>query len=151
MTDAAGASGLMVNNADWLDHLNYIQLLRDYGPHFTINRMLTFDSVRLRLDREQPLTFLEFNYMIMQAYDFVELARRYDCVLADGRFGSVGQYRERRRARPPSRRTHAVRPDHAADHDSVRRQNGKVGRRCRLAEPGTAFRLRVLAILAEHG
>ena len=82
--DEAGRAGLMVNNADWLDHLNYIQLLRDYGPHFTINRMLTFDSVRLRLDREQPLTFLEFNYMIMQAYDFVELARRYDCVLQMG-------------------------------------------------------------------
>ena len=83
-TDAVSETGLMVNNADWLDHLNYIQLLRDYGPHFTINRMLTFDSVRLRLDREQPLTFLEFNYMIMQAYDFVELARRYDCVLQMG-------------------------------------------------------------------
>ena len=82
--DEIGASGLLVNNADWLDHLNYIQLLRDYGPHFTINRMLTFDSVRLRLDREQPLTFLEFNYMIMQAYDFVELARRHDCVLQMG-------------------------------------------------------------------
>jgi len=82
--DEAGDKGLMVNNADWLDHLNYIQLLRDYGPHFTINRMLTFDSVKLRLDREQPLTFLEFNYMIMQAYDFVELARRYDCVLQMG-------------------------------------------------------------------
>ena len=82
--DEAGEKGLMVNNADWLDHLNYIQLLRDYGPHFTINRMLTFDSVKLRLDREQPLTFLEFNYMIMQAYDFVELARRYDCVLQMG-------------------------------------------------------------------
>jgi len=65
--DDTGDRGLMVNNADWLDHLNYIQLLRDYGPHFTINRMLTFDSVKLRLDREQPLTFLEFNYMIMQA------------------------------------------------------------------------------------
>jgi tyrosyl-tRNA synthetase len=82
--DTAGENGLMVNNADWLDHLNYIQLLRDYGQHFTINRMLTFDSVKLRLDREQPLTFLEFNYMIMQAYDFVELARRYDCVLQMG-------------------------------------------------------------------
>ncbi|MGI9421528.1 MAG: tyrosine--tRNA ligase [Geminicoccaceae bacterium] len=82
--DEAGQAGLMVNNADWLDQLNYIQLLRDYGPHFTINRMLTFDSVRLRLDREQPLTFLEFNYMIMQAYDFVELARRYGCVLQMG-------------------------------------------------------------------
>ena len=82
--DDAGEKGLLVNNADWLDHLNYVRLLRDYGQHFTINRMLTFDSVRLRLEREQPLTFLEFNYMIMQAYDFVELARRFDCRLQMG-------------------------------------------------------------------
>jgi len=70
---------LMVNNADWLDKLEYISFLRDVGMHFTINRMLTFDSVRLRLDREQPLTFLEFNYMILQAYDFLELSRRAGC------------------------------------------------------------------------
>lgn len=74
----------MVNNADWLDHLNYIDFLRDYGVHFTINRMLSFDSVKLRLDREQPLTFLEFNYMILQGYDFLELSRRHDCVLQMG-------------------------------------------------------------------
>jgi len=67
---------VMVNNADWLDGLEYISFLRDYGVHFTVNRMLTFDSVRLRLDREQPLTLLEFNYMILQAYDFLELFRR---------------------------------------------------------------------------
>ena len=75
---------VMVNNADWLEKLNYIEFLRDFGPHFTINRMMTFDSVKLRLEREQPLTFLEFNYMILQAYDFVELAKRYDCVLQMG-------------------------------------------------------------------
>jgi tyrosyl-tRNA synthetase len=75
---------LLVNNAEWLDELRYIPFLREYGRHFTVNRMLTFDSVKLRLDREQPLTFLEFNYMIMQAYDFVELARRYDCRLQMG-------------------------------------------------------------------
>jgi tyrosyl-tRNA synthetase len=74
----------MVNNAAWLDHLNYIDFLRDYGVHFTINRMLSFDSVKLRLEREQPLTFLEFNYMILQAYDFLELSRRHDCVLQMG-------------------------------------------------------------------
>ena len=74
----------LVNNADWLDRLAYIPLLRDIGPHFTINRMLTFDSVRLRLDREQPLTFLEFNYMILQAYDFLELSRRAGCLLQLG-------------------------------------------------------------------
>ncbi len=79
-----GNGALMVNNADWLDQLQYIPFLRDVGQHFTINRMLTFDSVKLRLDREQPLTFLEFNYMILQAYDFVELARRHDCVLQMG-------------------------------------------------------------------
>lgn len=67
---------IMPNNAEWLDQLNYVEFLRDIGPHFTINRMLTFDSVRLRLDREQPLTFLEFNYMLLQAYDFMEMNRR---------------------------------------------------------------------------
>lgn len=70
---------VMVNNDEWLSKLGYIDMLRDVGRHFTINRMLTFDSVRLRLDREQPLTFLEFNYMILQAYDFLELSRRYGC------------------------------------------------------------------------
>src|SRR3954465_13916418 len=75
---------ILVNNADWLDALDYIPFLRDVGPHFTINRMLTFDSVKLRLDREQPLTFLEFNYMILQAYDFLELSRRAGCRLQLG-------------------------------------------------------------------
>jgi len=75
---------VMVNNDEWLSTLGYIELLRDVGPHFTINRMLTFDSVKLRLEREQPLTFLEFNYMILQAYDFLELARRYECRLQMG-------------------------------------------------------------------
>jgi len=73
------SDAIMANNADWLDTLKYIPFLRDVGRHFTINRMLTFDSVRLRLDREQPLTFLEFNYMILQAYDFLELSRRAGC------------------------------------------------------------------------
>lgn len=77
-------SAVMVNNADWLSQLNYIDFLRDYGPHFTINRMLSFDSVKLRLDREQPLSFLEFNYMIFQAYDFLELSRRHGCTLQMG-------------------------------------------------------------------
>ncbi len=89
-TDHRGRSGpasdqaLLVDNADWLDQLRYVPFLRDYGRHFTINRMLTFDSVRLRLEREQPLTFLEFNYMVMQAYDFLELARRHECRLQMG-------------------------------------------------------------------
>jgi len=75
---------VMVNNADWLDTLEYIPFLRDVGKHFTINRMLAFDSVKLRLEREQPLTFLEFNYMILQAYDFLELSRRAGCRLQMG-------------------------------------------------------------------
>ncbi len=75
---------VMANNADWLNTLNYIDFLRDIGRHFSINRMLTFDSVKLRLERQQELSFLEFNYMILQAYDFVELNRRYGCVLQMG-------------------------------------------------------------------
>ena len=78
------ADAIEVNNADWLDALGYIDLLRDVGPHFTVNRMMTFDSVKLRLDREQPLTFLEFNYMILQSYDFRELYRRFGVILQMG-------------------------------------------------------------------
>ncbi len=75
---------VMVNNADWLGALNYIDFLRDYGRHFSVNRMLTYDSVKLRLEREQPLSFIEFNYMLLQAYDFVELWRRLGCRLQLG-------------------------------------------------------------------
>jgi len=78
------ADAIIVDNSEWLDTLEYIPFLREVGKHFTINRMLTFDSVRLRLDREQPLTFLEFNYMILQAYDFLELSRRVGCRLQLG-------------------------------------------------------------------
>ncbi len=78
------SDAVMVNNADWLDKLQYIDFLRSYGRHFSVNRMLTFDSVKLRLDREQPLSFLEFNYMILQSYDFLELFRRYNCQLQIG-------------------------------------------------------------------
>jgi len=75
---------VMANNADWLDTLLYIPLLRDVGRHFSVNRMLTMDSVKLRLERDQPLTFLEFNYMILQSYDFVELHKRHNCILQMG-------------------------------------------------------------------
>jgi len=75
---------LMINNAEWLDGLNYLDFLRDIGRHFSINRMLSFESVKSRLDREQSLSFLEFNYMILQAYDFMELHRRYGCILQMG-------------------------------------------------------------------
>ena len=78
------SDAMMVDNADWLDNLNYVGFLRDYGRHFSVNRMLSFDSVKLRLEREHPLTFIEFNYMVLQAYDFVELNRRYGCTLQMG-------------------------------------------------------------------
>lgn len=82
--DGGPTGALMVNNADWLLKLNYVAFLREVGRHFSVNRMLSFDSVKLRLDRDQSLSFLEFNYMIMQGYDFVELNRRYGCVLQMG-------------------------------------------------------------------
>ncbi|HSR56135.1 MAG TPA: tyrosine--tRNA ligase [Alphaproteobacteria bacterium] len=78
------SDAVMLDNAEWLSSLNYIEFLRDYGRHFSVNRMLGFDSVKLRLEREQPLSFLEFNYMILQAYDFLELARRHGCTLQMG-------------------------------------------------------------------
>ena len=81
---AGATDAIMLDNAEWLDALDYIPFLRDYGRHFSVNRMLGFESVKLRLEREQPLSFLEFNYMILQAYDFLELARRHDCCLQMG-------------------------------------------------------------------
>ncbi|MBQ4824806.1 MULTISPECIES: tyrosine--tRNA ligase [unclassified Leisingera] len=82
-TDAPNKA-LMLNNAEWLDSLNYLEFLRDIGRHFSVNRMLAFESVKSRLDREQSLSFLEFNYMILQAYDFMELNNRYGCILQMG-------------------------------------------------------------------
>jgi len=82
--DGGAHPAIMANNADWLNDLKYIDFLRDVGRHFSINRMLSFDSVKLRLDREQSLSFLEFNYMILQGYDFVELYKRHDCILQMG-------------------------------------------------------------------
>ncbi|WP_333715110.1 tyrosine--tRNA ligase [Yoonia sp.] len=81
---ARATDALMLNNAEWLDALNYLDFLRDIGRHFSVNRMLSFESVKSRLDREQSLSFLEFNYMILQAYDFLELNRRYGCLLQMG-------------------------------------------------------------------
>ncbi|MGB1752540.1 MAG: tyrosine--tRNA ligase, partial [Paracoccaceae bacterium] len=90
MTYGEGPSdALMINNAEWLDELNYLDFLRDIGRHFSVNRMLSFESVKSRLDREQSLSFLEFNYMILQAYDFLELNRRYGCLV---QFGGSDQW-----------------------------------------------------------
>ena len=77
-------NALMINNSDWLDDINYLDFLRTIGKHFTVNKMLSFESVKSRIDREQSLTFLEFNYMILQAYDFLELHKRYNCILQLG-------------------------------------------------------------------
>ena len=132
---------VMVNNADWLDKLDYIPFLRDYGRHFSVNRMLAFDSVKLRLEREQPLTFLEFNYMILQAYDFLELARRHGCMLQMGgsdQWGNIVNGVELGR-RVDNR--DAVRPHHAADHHGGRRQDGQDRRRRRLAQRRQALAL----------
>ncbi|MFM6972974.1 MAG: tyrosine--tRNA ligase, partial [Alphaproteobacteria bacterium] len=82
--DFSNNKALIINNVDWLENLNYIDFLRDVGKHFSINRMLTFDSVKTRLDREQPLSFLEFNYMILQAFDFYYLHKNYNCTLQIG-------------------------------------------------------------------
>ena len=90
----------MVDNAEWLAPLNYIDFLRDVGRHFSVNRMLSMDSAKLRLDREQELSFIEFNYMLLQAYDFVELATPHRLQSADGRLRPVGQHRHRHRSRP---------------------------------------------------
>src|SRR5258708_5606863 len=79
-----GGNAIMANNADWLNSINYIDFLRDFGRHFSVNRMLSFDSVKLRLDRQQELSFLEFNYMILQAYDFVKLHELHGCILQMG-------------------------------------------------------------------
>ena len=131
----------MVNNADWLDRLDYIPFLRDYGRHFSVNRMLSFDSVKLRLEREQPLSFLEFNYMVLQAYDFLELARRHDCRLQMGgsdQWGNIVNGVELGR-RVDNRID--VRPDHTADHHFGRRQDGQDRGGRRLAEPRPAFAL----------
>jgi tyrosyl-tRNA synthetase len=82
--EAGGGNAVMANNADWLNTLNYVDFLRDVGRHFSVNRMLAFDSIKLRLERQHELSFLEFNYMILQAYDFVELNKRYGCTLQMG-------------------------------------------------------------------
>ena len=124
----------MVDNAEWLTKLNYIEMLRDIGRHFSVNRMLSMDSVKLRLDRDQELSFIEFNYMILQSYDFVELKRRYGCNLQMGgsdQWGNIvnGVDLGRRMGTPA-----ALRADHAAADHRLGRQDGQDRRRRRLAQ-----------------
>ena len=115
----------MPDNADWLTKLNYIEFLRDVGRHFSVNRMLSMESVKLRLERDQELSFIEFNYMILQAYDFVELSRRYGCVLQMGgsdQWGNIvnGIDLGRRMGTPQ-----LLCPDDAADHHGSGAKMGK--------------------------
>ena len=140
----------MADNAEWLTTLNYIEFLRDVGRHFSVNRMLTMDSVKLRLEREQELSFIEFNYMILQAYDFVELAQALRLRAADGRLGPVGQHRQRHRSRPPHGHAQLYALTCAADHHRVRRQDGQDRGRRGVAQRRHAARLRLLAVLAQH-
>ena len=142
---------VMVDNAEWLDKLRYVPFLRDVGRHFSINRMLTMDSVQAAA-RARPAasTFLEFNYMILQAYDFVELDKRYGCILQMGgsdQWGNIiigvdlGRRIDGRRA---------VRPDHAADHDRRPARRWASGGGRGVAERRAHVALRLLAILAQH-
>ncbi len=125
---------LMLDNAEWLTKLNYIEFLRDVGRHFSVNRMLSMDSVKLRLERDQEMSFIEFNYMCLQAYDFVELSRRVACNLQMGgsdQWGNIvtGVDLGRRMGTPS-----ALRADDAASHHRFRRQDGEDGGGRRLAQ-----------------
>ena len=142
---------LRPNNAAWLDELRYIDFLRDIGRHFTINRMLAFESVKSRLDREQALSFIEFNYMLLQSYDFLELNRRHGCVLQMGgsdQWGNIVSGADLIRRVEGAR---GVRPDHAAGDAGGRQEDGQVGRGRGLAERGHDVVLRVLAVVAKRG
>ena len=130
----------MPDNADWLASLNYIDFLRDTGRHFSVNRMLAMDSVKLRLERDQELSFLEFNYMCLQAYDFVELFKRHGCVLQMGGSDQWGNIVTGHRSRPPDGHEPALRLDLAAADDGVGRQNGQDRARRGLARRKPASR-----------
>ena len=141
---------VMVNNADWLDQLRYIPLLREVGRYFSVNRMLTQDSIRLRLEREQPLSFLEFNYPILQAYDFIELGRRFGCEVQIGgsdQWGNiVGGVELGRRIG----RAHSLWAHNTAFDDRIGGQDGKDRPGCGVAQRRAIVPLRILAILAQH-
>ena len=141
---------VMANNADWLNSLNYIDFLRDIGRHFSINRMLSFNSVKLRLERQQELSFLEFNYMILQAYDFVELYRRYGCVL---QMGGSDQWGNIVSGIDLGRRLHNAQLFALTSPlitTSSGRQDGQDRGRRGVAQRQSSEPVRLLAILAQH-
>ena len=144
------SDAIMLDNAEWLTKLNWIEMLRDIGRHFSVNRMLTMDSVRLRLEREQEMSFIEFNYMVCQAYDFVELARRTGCRLQMGgsdQWGNIvnGVDLGRRMGTPT-----IVRADDAAADDRLGRQDGQDRAGRGVAQRRPVLALRLLAILAQR-
>ncbi len=141
----------MVNNADWLDRLGYVDLLRDVGTHFTVNRMLTFDSIKLRLDREQPMTFLEFNYMILQSYDFRELAAgtASRCRSADRISGATSFPGMELTRRTDGKHVFGLTTPLIATASGCKM--GKTAQGAVWLTADRRFRLRLLAILAEHG
>ena len=146
----SGSDALMVNNADWLDELNYIDFLRDYGRHFSVNRMLSYDLVKLRLEREQPLSFIEFNYMVLQAYDFVELYRRFGCRL---QMGGSDQWGNIVNGIELGRRTDGVELFGLTTALLTTASGAKMGKTASGAvwlNPDMLSPLRLLAILAEH-
>ena len=151
LTFGDGATdAVMANNADWLDDLLYIPLLRDVGRHFSVNRMLTMDSVKLRLERDQPLTFLEFNYMILQSYDFVELHKRHNCIVQMGgsdQWGNIVMGVDLGRRMQGAELFALTSP---LLTDVVRRQDGQDRRRRRVAQRRPPVAVRLLAVLAQH-
>ena len=141
---------MLVDNDEWLDQLGYIPFLRDFGTHFTINRMLTFDSVKLRLEREQPLTLLEFNYMVMQAYDFLELSRRHGCRLQMGgsdQWGNIVNGVELGRRIDGSHLFGLTTP---LITTAAGQKMGKTAAGAVWLDADAAHTLRVLAVLAQH-
>ncbi len=144
------SDAVMPDNAEWLTKLNWIEMLRDIGRHFSVNRMLAMDSVKLRLERDQEMSFIEFNYMILQAYDFVVLNQRYDCRLQMGgsdQWGNIVNGIDLGRRMGTSA---AACADHAADHDVFGREDGQDRQRRGLAQRRHEEPLRILAVLAQH-
>ena len=149
-TATAPTAAIMLDNADWLDDLNYLTFLRDIGRHFSVNRMLSFESVKSRLDRDQSLSFLEFNYMILQAYDFLELHRREGCLLQMGgsdQWGNIVNGIDLTR-RVAGAEVFGLTSPLLTTSDGAKM--GKSAGRRRLAQRRDAQPLRLLAILAQH-
>ena len=146
--DARDSAALLINNADWLEKINSIDFMRDVGKHFSVNYMLAKESVQSRL--AGGITYTEFSYMLLQAYDYMTLFDRYGCLLQMGGERPVGQYNRRRRSDTPGAGGPGARPRHSADHQDGRRQVREDRGRCGLARRGQNLAVPVLPVLAEH-